>query len=319
MRIRLRHGFDLIWATGDPWNSLMAGWWLSKLTGKPLVADFRDPWTYGVLWSPRDEQEALWNERWERRIVAHASRTVFTSPLTSDIMAQKYGPLIGGHFVTITNGFDDATPVTATYESNDKCVFRFVGSLGGNREPSALFKAIVQARTDPGFLRDARFEFVGRMNKYEAEVERFGLSDMVQYVGMVGYDASRSYMQTADVLILLQTMSGGEDCISGKAFEYLAARRPVLAIVPENGGDAWLIRSTCSGTVTGLSSSKVVAEELLRYWRQWRDKGRVDPPRSQGVQQYSRRNTSRQLAKLFDEVLNARRRRRSAPAVAANA
>lgn len=314
VRILRKSSFDLIWATGDPWNSLMAGWWLSKLTGKPLVADFRDPWTYGVLWSPRGEREASWNERWERRVVTRATRTVFTSPLTTSIMARKYGVGIGDRFVTITNGFDDAAPSAARHESNGKCVFRFVGSLNGNREPNVLFKAIAQARTDPDFSRDVRFQFIGRMNKYETQIERLGLNDMVQSVGMVDYDASRRYIQTADVLVLLQTMGSiGADCISGKAFEYLAAQRPILAVVPEEGGDAWLIRSTCSGTVTGISDTNRIVEVLVRYWREWQDKGHVDAPQSQGIQQYGRRNVTRKLAALFDEILGDGRDRRIVP------
>ncbi len=43
---------DFIIATGPPFESLKAGWQLSADTGIPLIADFRDPWTYGVLWNP---------------------------------------------------------------------------------------------------------------------------------------------------------------------------------------------------------------------------------------------------------------------------
>jgi hypothetical protein len=37
-------GFDAIYATGFPWTSLLIGRDLSKATGCPLVADFRDLW-----------------------------------------------------------------------------------------------------------------------------------------------------------------------------------------------------------------------------------------------------------------------------------
>ncbi len=37
-------GFDAVWATGFPWTSLLIGRDVSRLTKRPLIADFRDPW-----------------------------------------------------------------------------------------------------------------------------------------------------------------------------------------------------------------------------------------------------------------------------------
>ncbi len=304
LRVLPRPDFDLIWATGDPWNSLLAGWWLSRLTGKPLVADLRDPWTYGALWFPRDDGDAKWNERWERRVVAHARRTVFTSPLTTEIMSQRYGPPIGRRFVTIPNGFDEARFAQERSTPHEKCVFRFVGTVERQRDPWVLLQAISLAQANPEFRREVAFQFVGWMNGYEAQIARLRLGHMVEYVGYVSYEKSRQYIQDADVLILIQTIKGaGADCICGKAFEYLNAHRPILAVAPEHGGDAWLIRSTQAGVVTGIDDPARIAAELIAFWSEWRHKRRIDAPSSQGIEQYSRRNTTRQLAGLFDEIL----------------
>lgn len=111
-------------------------------------------------------------------------------------------------------------------------------------------------------------------------------------------------MRTADVLVLLQTISGeGNDVIGGKAYEYLAARRPILGIVPPDGGDAWLLSSTGAGRVTGISDVQRVAEGFLHYWRLWRD-GRLENviPR-QDLSQFSRRKVTAELAAIFDDVL----------------
>ena len=47
-------GFDAIYATGFPWTSLLTGMDVSKLTGRPLVADFRDLWASEDLFKPAD-------------------------------------------------------------------------------------------------------------------------------------------------------------------------------------------------------------------------------------------------------------------------
>src|SRR5438128_8228914 len=44
-------GFDVVYATGFPWTSLLIGRDVSHATGCPLVADFRDPWVADELFT----------------------------------------------------------------------------------------------------------------------------------------------------------------------------------------------------------------------------------------------------------------------------
>ena len=69
----------------------------------------------------------------------------------------------------------------------------------------------------------------------------------------------------------------GKGVLSGKVFEYLAAGRPILAVVPPDGAAAELIRETRAGTVvapndvdgirTALEHSKVVPRRWPRERR----------------------------------------------------
>ncbi len=299
---------DIIWATGDPWPSLMAAYWLSRYTGKPMVADLRDPWTYGCLWAPSDREDAAWNQQWERRILMRARRAVFTSPLTTEIMRRKYPSRIGTRFVTITNGFVEGPEESRREAPLGTCLFRFIGSLGGHRSPVPLFEGIRVAKSlDREFEREARFQFIGRGGDCESEAARFGVKGMVECLSQVRYAESRKYMRGADVLLLIQTIPGnGSDCISGKAFEYLGARRPIVAIAPSNGGDAWFVRSTGSGIVTGISDPLRIAGGLLKFWRMWRTDRSALRVRSKVIDKYSRRSTAKQLAQVFDEILEGR-------------
>src|SRR5690606_25736279 len=118
----------------------------------PLVADFRDPWTYGFLWNPRNKSQERTELRWERYVLKTASNTVFTSPLTMAMMAERY-PQFAHRFCTITNGFDEEDihqPVTARRPSQ-KMKFSFVGRTAGYRHADVLldaFAIIAQRRRD---------------------------------------------------------------------------------------------------------------------------------------------------------------------------
>jgi hypothetical protein len=62
-------------------------------------------------------------------------------------------------------------------------------------------------------------------------LSRSGLADCVSALGRVSRMRSLALMRGADVNVLLQTIESGTDVIAGKAFDYLAARRPILGIV----------------------------------------------------------------------------------------
>ena len=80
------------------------------------------------------------------------------------------------------------------------------------------------------------------MAGFDKNIAYYGLEQQVIASGYVSQKACRQYMRGADVLVLLQTITGeGSDVISGKIFEYFSARKAILAVVPRDGGDAWMV------------------------------------------------------------------------------
>ena len=86
VKVHFRDPVDLVWVTGPSSRSLLVGYWASRLLRKPLVLDIRDPWTYGSLWLPFSRLSGALEKKWASLILAAASRTVFTSPLTMAAM-----------------------------------------------------------------------------------------------------------------------------------------------------------------------------------------------------------------------------------------
>jgi len=302
-------GYDLIWVTAPPWTAFYPAYFLSRVTGRPLVVDMRDPWTYGYMWYARSRLRRRLDPWVERTVLTRAARAVFTSPLTTSIMQARLGPRVGRRMVTITNGFAEGAIEPVRDAPAEKCLFRFVGSLSHrNKRPDVLFRGLRMACRDPGFAADARVQFIGAMDGFENALDGYGLSGNVEYLGYVSAERSREYMAGADVLILLQVVAGASsDVISGKHFEYLASRRPTLGIVPEGSGDAWLLGQMASGIITGVEDNRRIAEGFLHYWRLWKDGKLAGPATDADIRRFSRRALTSRLAGVFDEVLAARR------------
>jgi glycosyltransferase involved in cell wall biosynthesis len=158
---------------------------------------------------------------------------------------------------------------------------------------------------DRTLLEDVRVQFVGRVDGYEKEIRERGLEKLVECVGPVSSEDSIRLMHSSDVLILLQTISGeGRDVIGGKVFEYLAARKPILGIVPDDGGDAWLMRNMKAGVITGIEDPKRVAQGFQHYWGLWKENSLATAVSDCDISRFSRRNLTQDLAELFAQILN---------------
>jgi hypothetical protein len=302
---------DVIWVSGPHFRDYAVACRLSAWLGKPLVVDLRDPWTYGSLWRPKTPRIAGAESAWAERVLSQAARVVFTSPLTLEAMHARFPGVPRERWVTITNGFDDYPVEPLRGVPEDVCLFRYIGVLNDRRKPDALISAFALACQDPELRASAALELIGNAAGHESKV---GLAPgcQVRFRGHVSRAESLRYMFGSDVNVLLQTISEGEDVVSGKAFDYLHARKPILAVVDPGGGDAWLMRETNAGKVASWSDVDAIAREMKECWRAWKT-GEAHAPK-RAIDRFSRRALTEQLALLFDDVLAEAGARRSDPA-----
>lgn len=296
---RLR-SVDLVWVSAPHVRNLLVGDVLSRLLLKPLVVDLRDPWTYGSLWLPRGKWVAACETARARQILSAAARVVVTSPLTEAEMAKRFPK---ARFVTITNGFtEDDQPAPLRDFEEGVCLFRYVGLLNERRTPDTLLAGLALACKDPALRALVRLEFVGTMAGHERKIEQHGLSDVVSSRGPVAHRESLRLIRGSDVNVVLQTISEGQDVIAGKTYEYLAAKKPVLAVVAEGGGDAWLLRRAGCARIAPFDNPERIAEAIVACVRDFENGAtRADDG---ALAAFERKALTRKLAALFDEVLD---------------
>jgi hypothetical protein len=317
LQLHRRRGIDLIWSTSPSilhWYPAMV---LSRITARPLVLDVRDPVTYGCLWNPRDRVEARARRLGEHVCLSSASRIVHASPLTMHVMGERAGARLARRMVSIPNGFSAERLAQVRDVPRTRCTFLYAGKLERRvREPRILLEGLRIACRDPAFARDACLEIAGGLGDFAGDVTALGLGDNVRDLGYRPRLECAARLVGADVLVLLQTISGpGDDVISGKAYEYLAARRPILAVVSKSGGDAWLLREVRTGWITGLASADDVAAGFLHFWRSWAEGTLASAATAGDIERFDRQALTRRLASVFDEVLaeaTVRGRRRAA-------
>jgi glycosyltransferase involved in cell wall biosynthesis len=100
----LARSAQVILATAPPFTSLLVGLLLSRLTGRPLVADFRDSW----LEFPFVPYTGIYqhiNYWLEREVARHAAHILAVSRAIEGDLCRRY-PWLKDNMTVIPNGFD---------------------------------------------------------------------------------------------------------------------------------------------------------------------------------------------------------------------
>jgi len=95
----------------------------------------------------------------------------------------------------------------------------------------------------------------------------------------------------------------GKDVIPAKLYEYLRARRPILALVPEDSDCAQIIKKSKSGVVVDPQNPQKIRSTILDMYEKY-TKGTLQlEPNENLIRQYERKVLTGNLAKIFDDML----------------
>ena len=168
-----------------------------------------------------------------------------------------------------------------------------------------LLRALAELITeDPGFREELLVNLVGaKKGKYDADLRALGLVDRVRYPGWVPHAQSLRYLYQSDVLLMCQipdVRSGGEK-LSGKCFEYLYVRKPILCLsVP--GISADLLAESGMATIVHPEDVAGIKHALRSLYARRGQPLRGDPA---VVARFDRRRLTERLAAIFDALAAA--------------
>jgi glycosyltransferase involved in cell wall biosynthesis len=113
------------------------------------------------------------------------------------------------------------------------------------------------------------------------------------------------FQRDSEALLLLLPDVGdrNKDVPSAKLYEYLAAGRPILALVPEDGTAASIVRETRMGIVAPPDDAAAIEAALAELVRQWRSNPHAGPELSEEwKERLSRTARARELQTLLVEL-----------------
>jgi glycosyltransferase involved in cell wall biosynthesis len=266
-------GIDVVLTTSPPGSVHLIGAAVKKATGAKWVADLRDSL---ALHAHRSSEGIGARAKQKARAgIAHlvARQADAIVAAAESIAVETRGLNPRGRVVTIANGCDFDDFGGLEYVRGERFRLTHAGSFFGKRDPRPFLRALA----DSG-LEDVTVRFVGDFRPGDREfMESLGLQDRVELIDYVPRRESLRLQRDSDALLLLIPDAGGRGrgVLSGKVFEYLAAERPVLAVVPPDGAAAHLVRDTGAGPVAAPEDVPAIRDALVELHARWRD-GKLD-------------------------------------------
>jgi glycosyltransferase involved in cell wall biosynthesis len=261
LRIVRREAIDVVLTTSPPGSVHLVGAAVRAGTRARWVADLRDP----IVGHAHRRREIRGEPALARLVARRADAVVAASAGTADWM-ERFAPGLGVHVVENGCDFDDFDGLE--YRRGERFRITHTGSFFGRRNPRAFLEAL--ARTDG----DVVARFVGGLPpRHRAWVAEHGLGDRVEVLDFVPRAEALALQRDSEANLLLvpEAEGRGRAVLTAKVFEYLAAERPILAVVPPDGHAAELMRETGAGVVVPPDDVDAIAEALVDLERRWRE------------------------------------------------
>lgn len=293
---------DVILVSGPPFSSFLTASRLSRRLGVPWIADYRDLWSNSTYYG-FDRARQIIDTGLERLLLRHVAAVVTVSePLRADLAAlhdRRSAVVLNGHEVA-----DECDPWPGRLDGVLNLVYS--GQLyAGKRDPGPVFRAIAMLGLDG---KGIRIHYAGPDGAAAAaSARREGCADNLVDHGEILRREALGLQRRADVLLLLMWNNTGEAGVySGKLFEYLFARRPILMLGWPHGVAAELIRSRNAGLV--LNDPSAIAAQLRTWIAQQAGPGGIPPLPASVHQGLTREEQNRRYAELIQGVVASRSR-----------
>lgn len=299
---------DVIWSTYPIATAHLIGLSLHRMTGVPWVADFRDPMVEeGYPSDPLVNRSYQWIEK---KTIAHCTRAVFTTMGTCNDYKTRYQSIASSRFSIIENGYDEEVFLKAETTVVDKPSksrpFVLIHSgivYPSERNPESFFAAL-QTLLQKNLISGSTLKVILRATFNDEYIHglivKYGIESIVTIAPVIRYQDALSEMLSADGLLILQ----GSNCnnqIPAKLYEYLRARRPILALTDSKGDTAIKLSSMGINTIAQLDSKEDIENKLMKFMELCENNNAQIAP-VDAILSNSRKSRTEELVSLLNEI-----------------
>ena len=283
-----RHGIRVVLVTVPPFSALVAGTRLKReFPSLVLVSDFRDEWLSFYL-KDFDFQSSDYTRRRaetiEREAVEASDLVVAVNRSSRDEIRKRYPSEPEEKFAVVPNGYDPevfAGFQPRTHQS-PHMVVTHVGTVYKTASPRFYLDAVDALPEEIRSQVETRF--VGRISDSERALLE-GRRSRVTALGFMPQAEALKYMEDTDYLLLTMT---NDISVPGKLFEYMAARKPILAVAAPGSEVDQILLETGAGLCAPPDDVEGIRCMVLGAFDAWRDGSNFIRTAGASVRRYER-------------------------------
>ena len=291
---------EVVITTGPPHSIHIIGLALRDKFKIKWISDFRDPWTEIDYFQqlPLTKKANKKHHQLEQEVLEKSDMVI----VVGETMKKKF--LKHNHNIEVlTNGFDSYEN-SLTIELDSNFSITHVGLMNADRNPTILWEVLYEISSENiDFKNNLRIKFIGKIDDTVIQdIQVFNPKNIVR-IPYLDHEEVRKYQASSQVLLLsINHVPSAKGIITGKIFEYLQAKRPILGIGPEDGDAAAILKKTNAGNIVGFNNKVELKTAVLKLYKDFKEEKLF--VKSTNIEQFHRKNITRQLAQVIKKIVS---------------
>ncbi|MFO8233771.1 MAG: hypothetical protein R6U04_00005, partial [Bacteroidales bacterium] len=187
----------------------------------------------------------IYDRRLEKKVLHKADKIITVGESLASLFAEKQKDP-DKNISVITNGYDEEDFVSVKKTSPDLLTITYAGTLTEQYPVDTLILSLLRLSSE-GIKYIFNFTGSCPENIKNKIVEKLP-DDSFQFSSYITHrDAICAMCNSTVLLLLIPDHKNNEMIITGKLFEYLRSRKPILIIGPENGDASHIVRNCNAG------------------------------------------------------------------------
>ncbi len=295
------NSFDLMVSTGPPHTDHLIALKLKRITNIKWVADFRDPWTTMDYFADLNLSSYALKKHFqlEKEVLTEADAVVSVG----NMMKKEFDEKRASSTFVVTNGFDEDDFTGPEVMLSKEFTISHIGSFLQRRNPTILWKALSELVTEnKSFSRNLKIRLIGKVDSSVLQsINENNLKIYFEHIPYLAHGDVISELKSTQLLLLpIDNFEGAKWVLTGKLFEYLAARRPILCIGPLDGDAAAVIAECGAGLTFDFEDFSGLKKQLLHYFQLFEEHKLI--VNGSSIDIFSRRKLTEKLAAIFNEI-----------------
>jgi glycosyltransferase involved in cell wall biosynthesis len=311
-RLMADHRFAAIYSTGSPWTDHLLAMRLSRESGLPWVADYRDPYTGNQTFRAATPLHARLHRALESRLHREAALVIANTEENLRALRRAF-PNTAPKSLALPNGYDEEDfehLEAAPPRADGRRAIGYGGSFYPGYGPERFFALLRQA-LDDRLAAALALTFIGK-TELGAALSALPPALACEELGYLAHGETLARLAAVDATLLLLPPGpdqGPSGWVPQKLYPYLRLGKPILALCPE-GEAATLVRSAGGGS-TVIDPDAPDAARTLRAWLEKLAQGELAAlrPDPEVVRRFDRRALARRLADELERLASSERGR----------